>query len=342
MKKIYLTLITILIIHIANGQNTPWSTTGNIGIGTTTPNSTLNVDPQGAGGIFIGNSNGGSGGFTSLQFNISAKQNGYSWLQSTQSSGSLYGNLNLNPLGGYVGIGTITPQEPLSVVAATSTSLGLYRSITGGNPNLGAAVGQINFGAFNATSSTELFGSQVLGMATENWTPGSAQGSAIVFRTTANTTTSLTEAMRIDNNGSLLIGKTSSTYKFDVAGSARANSITVNTTGADFVFEPTYKLFPLSEIEKYIEANHHLPEIPSAKEMQTNGLNVGDNQIKLLQKVEELTLYLIEKDRENKELKQSLEGQQSTLDAQKQQLLDQGQRIKVLEEKLDELLKPNH
>jgi hypothetical protein len=92
--------------------------TGNVGIGTTTPSSTLTVDPQGGGGIIIGNPNTSSGGFTSLMLNISAKQNGYSWIQSTQSSGSTYGNLILNSLGGNVGIGTTSVPAKFNVYQA--------------------------------------------------------------------------------------------------------------------------------------------------------------------------------------------------------------------------------
>jgi hypothetical protein len=107
--------------------------------------------------------------------------------------------------------------------------------------------------------------------------------------------------------GNVLIGKTTQVntgYILDVNGNIRSNQIVVNTTGADFVFAPNYKLYSLSALKKYLDKNHHLPEIPSAKEMHAEGLNVGDNQIKLLQKVEELTLYMIEKDNEIKDEKE--------------------------------------
>ncbi len=110
-------------------------------------------------------------------------------------------------------------------------------------------------------------------------------------------------------NGNFLIGKTSQTntsYKLDVAGKIRADEIVVNTTGADFVFEPTYKLRSLSELETFIRTNKHLPDIAPAKEMQENGVSAGEMQTKLLQKVEELTLYVIEKDRQIAEQQQML------------------------------------
>lgn len=117
-------------------------------------------------------------------------------------------------------------------------------------------------------------------------------------------------------NGNVIIGKTTQTntgYRLDVAGNVRANQIVVNTTGADFVFDPSYQLLPLSDLQKYIDKNHHLPEIASAKQMQAAGLNVGDNQTKLLQKIEELTLYLIEKDKQVTELQNRVSALESTL-----------------------------
>ncbi|GAB3433135.1 hypothetical protein [Niabella aquatica] len=89
--------------------------TGNVGIGTITPSAKLNIDPQGAGGIIIGNPNTLSGGYTSLALKISDNQNGYASVSSIKASGNAYGILALNENGGSVGIGTATPTEKLSV-----------------------------------------------------------------------------------------------------------------------------------------------------------------------------------------------------------------------------------
>lgn len=86
---------------------------------------------------------------------------------------------------------------------------------------------------------------------------------------------------------------------------AKEIEIKVNT-GADFVFKPDYDLKPLSEVESFVKQNQHLPEIPSEKEMKEKGLNVSDMQIKLLQKIEELTLYMIDIKKENELIKQEL------------------------------------
>lgn len=92
-------------------------------------------------------------------------------------------------------------------------------------------------------------------------------------------------------------------YKLNIGGNVRANEVVVNTSGADFVFDKSYDLLPLSELEKYVNDNKHLPEIPAAEEMQQNGLGVGEAQTKLLQKIEELTLYVIQLNNENEMLK---------------------------------------
>ena len=104
--------------------------------------------------------------------------------------------------------------------------------------------------------------------------------------------------------GNVGIGTTTPFYKLDVNGTIRAKEVLVNLNngGADFVFEENYLLRPLNEVSDFIQANKHLPEIPSAADMVNNGLDMGEFQIKLLQKIEELTLYIIEQDKRIKEL----------------------------------------
>ena len=87
---------------------------------------------------------------------------------------------------------------------------------------------------------------------------------------------------------------------------AKEIKVTTSPT-ADFVFEEDYNLPTLKSIEKHIREKKHLPEIASAKEMEKNGVNVGDFQIQLLQKIEELTLYTIDQQKEIKELKALVE-----------------------------------
>jgi hypothetical protein len=87
-------------------------------------------------------------------------------------------------------------------------------------------------------------------------------------------------------------------FKVDLNGKLTTREIEVSLTSAggwpDFVFNEKYDLKPLSEVEKFIEANHHLPNVPSEKEVIENGINLGEMDGILLQKIEELTLYIIE------------------------------------------------
>jgi hypothetical protein len=90
--------------------------------------------------------------------------------------------------------------------------------------------------------------------------------------------------------------------RLTTTGSFEANKIKVRADGwADFVFDPSYRLRPLTEVQQFIKKHGHLPDVPSAKQVMADGINVGDNQAVLLRKIEELTLYLIE---QNKKLEQ--------------------------------------
>lgn len=104
----------------------------------------------------------------------------------------------------------------------------------------------------------------------------------------------------------------------EIAGPLKAREVTVEiTAGADHVFNKDYNLKPLSEVEDFVKKNKHLPEIQSEKQMQTDGLNMNEFQIKLLQKIEELTLYVIQQDKKNQELEQKLETLQTALSKKK-------------------------
>lgn len=79
------------------------------------------------------------------------------------------------------------------------------------------------------------------------------------------------------------------------------------TTFPDYVFDPSYKLPSLEETEKYVRENRHLPEIPTAKEIERDGMSLNAMNMLLLKKVEELTLYMIDLKKENEELKKRFE-----------------------------------
>jgi hypothetical protein len=117
----------------------------------------------------------------------------------------------------------------------------------------------------------------------------------------------------IFTNGKIAIGTTDtakmSGYSLAVNGNALFNMVKVKTYGnwPDYVFHTPYKLRSLSEVEKFIQQNNHLPEVPSAEEIEKNGLDLGDNQAMLLKKIEELTLYAIDQNSRMEDMQKQLE-----------------------------------
>jgi CubicO group peptidase (beta-lactamase class C family) len=93
-------------------------------------------------------------------------------------------------------------------------------------------------------------------------------------------------------------------YKLAVDGKIIAEELRIKLSQnwPDYVFEENYALLPLNELENSIKTNKHLPGIPSAQHVEENGILIGEIQTQLLQKIEELTLYIIALDKENKEL----------------------------------------
>jgi hypothetical protein len=102
----------------------------------------------------------------------------------------------------------------------------------------------------------------------------------------------------VDYAGNVGIGTITPTEKLSVNGTIKAKEVKVETNWSDFVFEEDYKLQPLSEVESFIKENKHLPDIPSETEVKENGVSLGEMDAKLLQKIEELTLYVIEMQKE--------------------------------------------
>lgn len=107
-------------------------------------------------------------------------------------------------------------------------------------------------------------------------------------------------ATKFNSDGSVIVGNITAPagYKLYVQQGILTEKVRVAVYGsaqwADYVFAKNYKLMPLAKVEQYIKANKHLPNVPSAAEMVKEGNDLGKTTAKLLEKIEELTLYMIE------------------------------------------------
>lgn len=219
---------------------------------------------------------------------------------------------------GSLGLGTTLPQARLSLGAnGAGKKILLYDN--------GAGSVQAGFGVDMAPGTT----GRELSVFTS--TSDNTNGS-ISFGKRLESNGVYTELMKILGNGSVGIGTSDpKTYKLAVNGSGIFTLVKVTAAAnpwPDYVFHNTYKLRPLSEVEQYIQQNNHLPEVPSATEIENNGLDLGGNQAVLLKKIEELTLYAIEQNKK-------LEAQNKTNEAQ-------NEKLELLEKKLNELLAENN
>jgi len=122
----------------------------------------------------------------------------------------------------------------------------------------------------------------------------SATGRGVFFRPNGSNV----DAMVVAANYNVGIGTSSPTEKLSVNGNIRAKKLIISQTGwPDYVFSKSYKLKALSEVDQFIKTNNHLPDMPSAKEVENKGLDVGKAQVLLLKKIEEMTLYIIDLER---------------------------------------------
>ncbi|MCV2486487.1 MULTISPECIES: hypothetical protein [Flavobacterium] len=120
-------------------------------------------------------------------------------------------------------------------------------------------------------------------------------------------TSGTTPDIYISTSGNVGIGTTIGTNKLDVNGTIHSKEVKVDMTGwSDFVFKNGYELPTLAEVEKHIAEKGHLENIPSEEEVLKNGISLGEMNSKLLQKIEELTLYVIEQNKAIEELKKEV------------------------------------
>ena len=233
-----------------------------------------------------------------------------------KSSASISSNILFGTSSGNIGVGTNNPRAVLDV--ATNISNGavgavLARQAEGNTSGDGTYLGVLAWNTQNSTYNGKGFSIEHHFYGNKNAAINFYRGSASADGFMTFETNSGTEQMRITAAGNIWIGNPNTltnftdNYKLNVNGVTRTNKLVVNTTGADFVFDQAYKLTPLNKLEQFVKQNHHLPGIQPAAEMQRAGVEVGEIQAKLLQKIEELTLYIIE-------LKKEAEKQQKEIE----------------------------
>lgn len=143
----------------------------------------------------------------------------------------------------------------------------------------------------------------------DNRTIGTTTNHSLTF------TTNNLPRFTIMSNGNVGVGvENTGEYKLAVGGKIIAEELVVKLQGdwPDYVFSPNFKLKPLEEVEDFIVVNGHLPEVPSAKEVEENGVSVGEMNAILLKKVEELTVYAIELNKTLRSLEEKVKSLEST------------------------------
>lgn len=195
---------------------------------------------------------------------------------------------------------------PLCLVAQTRTDAGL-RGDAGAVSGFFEAYGPVNFPA-GATEWWHLLDVRHSNPS-NNYAmqfSGSFFDQQLYFRKTMDNPSHPWSKVLLEIDGKVGIGTNDTKgYKLAVAGNVIAESIKVQLSSAwpDYVFAKSYQLPALSETEKFIKENGHLPGIPSASEVKAGGINLGEMNALLLKKIEELTLHLIRQQKEIEQLK---------------------------------------
>jgi len=318
---------------VSTGNSSPWVTdgndinfaTGNIGIGANTPLEKLDVN----GNIQIGNGQFIKGkridGFPAKVIGYEDNSNIlslseystvpdevriYTPLDNNQGV-SIYSTQQLVFFrnDGNVGIGTTTPSEKLHIVNASGPSK-MVTTSTGGPSSIFT---ERTDGSWCGLSSG-LNGSSLIIENGQTFTIARALTSETPYSSSYFGDASL---LTIKPDGNIGIGTTDPKSKLAVDGKIRATEVKVmaDVNVPDYVFAADYKLRTLKETQDFIARNHHLPEIPSAAEIGEDGFNLGEMDMRLLKKIEELTLYQIE-------LMEKMEAQAKELQKIQKELLE--------------------
>lgn len=206
-------------------------------------------------------------------------------------------NLYVNNTNDRVSVGTSTALGKLHVTQSENTEI-LYLDITGSPTE-----------AIDINRSTDMVSGQDI--------------IDISVPSTSSTTAQIMEvsgvggiAFQMNANGNIGVGTSASTlHAIQACGSVRATEVIVETGWCDYVFDESYELAPLSEVEAFINTNKHLPGIPSAAEVEGNGLPLAEMSANFMQKIEELTLYTIDQEKEIETLRAELASMRAMIES---------------------------
>lgn len=300
---------------------------GNLGVGEPYPRTRLHVTGGSAGTFSSSRATltlieSDTANYVSL-FNPEAYASGIHFgFPSDITSGGLLYNATNTPLGlqfrtngnasrmvidneGKVGIGTTSPKQRLHIYKGSAGTFGsftnttaMFESDTDNYVSLMSPTTKpsgITFGnEFNAASGGVIYNSAS--------TPNGLQ-----FRTNGNTA-----RMSILSNGEVVIGtfESATGHKLSIDGKVACEEVRVQVSQSwpDYVFKEDYPLNKLDDVQNYIDQYGHLPGVPSAEKVEENGLEVGEMQRIMVEKIEELTLYILEQNERVKALEEELEN----------------------------------
>jgi len=303
-------IINSTIWNSSSTRNWTYNTTDSIGIGTSNPDERLHIL---SGKIYVQDNRtnqsphiifdapavdfkeGGlqwkRSGDTMASINYIANPNFPNYLRFSVSNNGKGPDLFINQTG-YLGLGFADPQVKLHIRSSTATEM---IRLEGENPMI-----QLRRYASLLTYEDVAF----IQTSGDNLRVGTNSNNTLgkfVVRTGGG------DRLFVDANGNVSIGTSAvaSGYKLSINGKAICEELKVQLSGnwPDYVFKKDYNLMPLPQLEQFINTNKHLPNIPKAIDVQKSGIEVGDMQKRMMEKIEELTLYIIDLQKQVEELK---------------------------------------
>jgi hypothetical protein len=324
-------------------QTNTFPSSGNVGIGTTSPAHTLDVVGSvnvSSGSAFLYNGasdvtaltssydyfTGGAGnltmtgtyntanGYHALQGNTSGTYNTadgtYALLANTTGSSntgngleSLYSNTSgsYNVANGHEALYSNTTGSYNIAMGAYAGRFTSNGSTANATPSKSIYIGYQAYPSASGDTNEIVIGNQAVGLGSNTTVLG-------------NSSTVTTELF-----GNVGIGTADPAYPLAVQGTIEATAVIVQTGWSDYVFDKDYRLAPLTEVESYIKAEHHLPGVPSAKQVAKDGVSLGDMQSRLLAQIEQLTLRQIEQEKRLDEQEKAMRAQSDEIAALKRE-----------------------